>query len=138
MSILKNKFHTMRHQFLQGISLPTMDVFAEKAEAFLRAEHIVRFFYFSLLYFSVLLFTTWWDVSFITQANIAPFWPVSWMRFVDATIAVYAIRVFFIATTFLAALFPAWRLTRVLAFVGLLEFVSLSSYQTLHLLPFLV
>lgn len=115
----------MRRKFLQGVSLPPMDVFAKKVETLLRAEHIVRFFYFSLLYFSILFFTRWWDVTIVTQANIDPFWPTSWMHFVDITTAVYFIRVFFVATTFLAALFPQWRFTRVLAFVGLLEFVSL-------------
>lgn len=125
MRVFMSGIKALRKFVSQSISLPAMHAFAEKAAPFLQAQHIVRFYYFSLLYFSMLFFTTWWDTSFVTQANISPFWPTSWMNLVDPTVAVYSIRLLFLAGTFFAALFPAQRLARLLAFVGLLEFVSL-------------
>lgn len=109
----------------KGIQFPAVHVFAQKTVPFLRAQNLVRFYYFCLLFFSVFLFTNWWDVSFVTQSVISPFWPTSWIYLVSPIFAVYSIRLLFIAGAFLAAVFPEQRFARVVAFLGLIEFVSL-------------
>jgi len=106
-------------------SAPNMSVFAQKDKVIVCAQSLVRFYYISLLFFSLFLFNSWWDTSFILQTNIVQFWPTAWIYLVDPTNAVYAIRLFFITGAFLAAIFPGNRVFRTMVFIGLLEFVSL-------------
>lgn len=111
--------------FRRILVFPKVQAFAQTIFPFLQAQSLIRFYYFSLLYFSVVFFPQWWDVSTVAQTAISPLWPVSWMHLVGLPVAVYSIRLLFLGGALLAAFFPAQRLARILAFVGLLEFVSL-------------
>lgn len=52
-------------------------------------------------------------------------WPVSWLNWVPLETGVYSILAFFLVSLFLCAFWPQYRLLRIAAFVGLLEFLAL-------------
>ena len=104
---------------------PKIQAFAQTIFPFLQAQSLIRFYYFSLLYVSVVFFPQWWDVSTALQTAISPLWPVSWIHLVGLPVAIYSIRLLFLVGALFAAFFPEQRLARMLAFVGLLEFVAL-------------
>lgn len=105
--------------------LPNFTAYASRTEALVTAQHLVRFFYYALLFVSLLLFVGWWDSASASQGSISPFWPTSWIVYVDQTFAVYFIRLLFITGALLASVMPEKRWARLLAFLGLIQFVSL-------------
>jgi len=108
-----------------SFAIPKFDNFAEKTGPFMCAQSVVRFYYIAMLFLSLSLFSSWWDTSFIAQSTITQFWPTFWLPLVGATFAVYFVRLLFLFGSALATMFPGNRFARALAFVGLLEFVSL-------------
>lgn len=107
---------------------PPIKNFTEQGikNAFLKAENIIRFYYIAVFYFSLnsgLL--TWLKFSSVTELD--PLWPVSWIHFVDTSIAINIIFSAFIVGALLSTIFPHHRLARILAFLGLFEFVAFTN-----------
>lgn len=111
---MRSIFHLLPLQRLSGIALK---------ESFSKAEHIVRFYYISLLYLAIERAVQWSD--FLGKKDIEPLWPVAWFRFVDYQVGVNIIFTLLLISAFLAAIFPKMRLARILAFFSFLESISL-------------
>lgn len=101
-----------------------MASYAQEAGPFTIAQLLVRVYYFFLLYTSIDLFTTW-DLSIAPKTEISFILPIEWIGIVGFPTGFILVRLFFIAASLLAVLTPQWRLSRILSFIALLEFVSL-------------
>lgn len=94
--------------------------------AFLKAQYIVIFYYLLVFSsFAIPKLSSWLELSSKIPTN--PLWPIGWVLSTDIHIAVTIIFLFLLFGTALAALFPDYRLTRFLAFVGLLFYVALDN-----------
>lgn len=107
--------------------LPALAAWADSPSAVQTAQWLVRFYYFALLYFSIGLFRRWLPSLEPLEGLVAyaPLWPVAWVQFVSIPTAITIVRGLFLAGALGAALAPGSRWVRILAFVGLLEFVGL-------------
>lgn len=94
--------------------------------AFLKAQYIVIFYYLLVFSsFAIPKLSSWLELSSKIPTN--PLWPVGWVLSTDIHIAVTIIFLLLLVGTALAALFPDYRLIRLLAFVGLFLYVALDN-----------
>ena len=107
--------------------LPSLTAWAGDPRAVVTAQWLVRVYYFALLYFSIGLFRRWFislePLEGLVQFH--PLWPVAWVPLVSLPTAIIIVRGLFLAGALAAAFFPERRAARILAAVGLLEFVGL-------------
>ena len=95
------------------------------------AVWLIRAFYLGLLFVAVSTMPRW--KMYRARSAIYPLWPAKWLKPVTATGKVgfpqslTAIEAFFVVSSAAAAVFPAYRVPRVLAAVGLLEFVAIDN-----------
>ena len=107
--------------------LPALATWAGDGRAIVTAQWLVRFYYFALLYFSIALFPRWLISLEPLQglAALRPLWAVAWVPLVSLPTAIIIVRGLFLSGALAAALFPQSRSARILATIGLLEFVGL-------------
>ncbi len=91
-------------------------------EQFTSAQTIARVFYSIIFFISIGNWTT-----FSGATEIYPLWPVLWMNFVGVDIGTKIISVLYLLSSLLALITPSWRISRILVFVGLLEFRALAN-----------
>ena len=111
--------------------LSTIPKYAEDIWPFFTAQILVRVFYFFLLYSSIILFQQW-DYSLGLKSQISFIPPIAWIPLVGFPAALAIVKISFITISLLASLVPQWRWVRILAFVAVLEYVSLY-YSVLYL-----
>jgi hypothetical protein len=99
------------------------DTFTGQAQRFALAQTVIRCFYGFLLYLTIEQFGEF--SGFVARTTFAPLWPVVWLNWTNPAAATKALLAFYTAGSLLAAIWPGPRWTRVLAFLGLLEFVAL-------------
>ncbi len=108
-----------------GAAVAPGDALREHTRRFTLAQGIVHAFYAFLLYLAVAQMT---EIPVYAElSTFHPLWPVQWLRHRDPVAEVQALFFFFLGTSILAAALPGWRTVRVLAFVGLLEYVALKN-----------
>lgn len=103
---------------------------------FTAAQTLTRAFYAFLLYQGVSQLTMLGDL--FPRRAAAPLWPVAWLFWTDGPAGIRALSVFFTASGVLGVFFAGWRVARLAAFLGVLEYVALkNSYgkigHSLHL-----
>ena len=113
---------------MKWFTVPPVKNFTEQniTKAFIRADHIIRFYYIVLFYFALNFGLLRW-LRFLNVTEIDPLWPASWIRFFDMPIAVSVIFSTFLLGALLSAIFPHNRLARILAFLGLFVFVAFTN-----------
>ena len=101
--------------------------FRDHTRRFAVAQGLVRAFYAFLLYLACLQLT---ELAGLTRQTLnLPLWPVAWLgpNGTASAAGVRALFFFYVGSNALAALLPGWRALRLLAFVGLLEYVALKN-----------
>lgn len=115
----------MRKLFRSCRSRASRDLFREQTSAFLRAHDVVKFYYVALLLLSITSLENWPEI--LERKMVAPLWPVAWLHFVDVPAGIVAILTLYLGGTLLSAIFPFERWARLLAFLGVLEFVAFNN-----------
>jgi hypothetical protein len=107
------------------LALPgqTGDAFSGQARRFVIAQTIIRCFYAFLLYLAISQFDEF--EGFVDRRVFAPLWPVVWLQWTHPANAARALLALYSLSALLAAIWPGQRWTRLLAALGLLEFVAL-------------
>jgi hypothetical protein len=115
----------MRKLFRSRRKQTSVHFFREQTRAFLRAHELVKFYYLALLFLSI---TSLPDLAeMLGRRLLAPLWPVAWLQFVNESAGIVAILFLYLGGALFAAIFPGQRWARVLAFLGLLEFVAFNN-----------
>jgi hypothetical protein len=96
-----------------------------QTEAFQTARVVVRCYYVVLLFLAAATMDEW--PSYAGRSEALPLWPVYWLGMVPLRVGLLGILIGYLTTTFLGALFPHRRWARLLAFLGLLEFVAMEN-----------
>jgi hypothetical protein len=96
-----------------------------QTESFHAAWIVVRCYYAAILFFAVA--TLHDGTIYLERREILALWPVSWLHAVPLRAGILRILVGYVTVAFLGAIFPAWRWTRMLVFIGLLEFAALDN-----------
>ncbi len=113
------------------------NVFAAQARRFTVAQGLVRAFYAFLLYTAVGQFS---DLpNLLNHPAPAPLWPIAWLLQASAGTGIRLLVAFYLATNIVGVFVVPWRASRVLVFLGLLEYVALKNSlpkigHSLHLL----
>ena len=125
------RFHPSRlRRWLAGSPgpspLPPPDgTFRAQARRFTVAQTLVRAFYAFLLYLAVSQFT---ELAGLLERNVnAPLWPIAWLRWVDPATGLRVLLAFYLGTNIFGAFTAPWRASRVLTFLGLLQYVALKN-----------
>lgn len=121
-------------------TLPPGGAFPAQGRRFTVAQILVRAFYAFLLYLAILQFTEL--ASLLARAPSAPLWPIDWLHRVSPVAGPRSLIAFYLVTNILGAFAAPWRASRMLTFLGLLEYVALKNSfgkigHSLHL-PLLV
>ncbi len=116
-------------------------VFRAQGRRFTVAQTLVRAFYAFGLFYAVSQLDNNLPLM-LDHAPTAPLWPVAWLSWTPSAAGSYALMAFYLAASVLGAFTVSWRASRLLTFLGLLEFVALKSSfgkigHSLHL-PLLV
>lgn len=128
MTLRRFHFSRVRH-WLAGSPPPAGlprcggSVFRAQARRFTVAQTLVHAFYAFLLYLAVSQLTDNLPFTF-NHVPPAPLWPVLWLGHATKDFGPRLILAFYLATNILGAFTPAWRASRLLTFLGLLEFVA--------------
>ena len=104
--------------------LDSISSYAQNNWPFFVAQLAVRVFYIFLLYSSIILFQEW-DYTIKAQTQISFIPTIAWMNLFSFPLSMAGVKIAFIVTALLASLAPQKRMFRVLAFLAVLEFVSL-------------
>ena len=126
---LPRRFHLSRlRRWLAALPGPAPSpggTFRAQARRFTVAQILVRAFYAFLLYLAISQFT---DLPGLLErpAN-APLWPIAWLNGADPAAGPRLLLAFYLATNILGAFTVSWRASRVLTFLGLLEYVALKN-----------
>lgn len=100
------------------------NILREHTRRFVLTQGLVHAFYAFLLY---LAFSQMTEIPlYAALSTFRPLWPIWWLRHQDPA-AIQGLFLFFLGTSLLAAVLPGWRTARVLAFLGVLEFVALKN-----------
>lgn len=110
--------------FARNFPFRGFSAYATRLDPFIQAGHLVRAFYSFLLFASVGIFFRQ-DLALGAEVASGPLWPVYWAPLVSPSIAFWIVRVVFIGGALSAVCFPNLRAARVLATIGLFEFVAL-------------
>ena len=98
--------------------------FRAQARRFTVAQVLVRAFYAFLLYLAVSQLSDRLPLL-LGNPPAAPLWPAAWLRWSHrSTAGPHALMAFYLATSVLGAFTASWRVSRVLTFLGLLEYVA--------------
>ena len=97
--------------------------FAARAQYFTVAQTVIRCFYAFLLYLAITSFGEFGGL--VARHPFSPLWPILWLPPEHSDNATKALLAFYSAGSLLAAVWPGPRWTRILAWLGLLEFVAL-------------
>jgi len=92
-------------------------------ERFAAAQSLIGAFYAILFFFAALNLFSW--PTYLATSELAPRWPVAWLRLVDTRAGVGAILWLQLAGGVLAVAFSRYRWARVVVFVSLLEILGL-------------
>ena len=92
-------------------------------EAFVRAQSVISAYYAVLLFLSVNNLYSW--QTYLTATDLAPRWPVFWLRYVDTDVGISWILWLHLFGGLVAVTLARFRLVRILVFVSLLEFLAL-------------
>jgi hypothetical protein len=98
------------------------DIFQTQTRAFVYARLLVRCYYVALLYFAVALLPDW--EGFMSRTAPTPLWPVAWLWYTDLRTGIALILSLYLLGTLVGAILTEKRWARVLAFLGLFEFVA--------------
>ena len=100
-------------------------VFRAQARRFTVAQILIHAFYAFLLYLAISQFT---DLPELLERTAnAPLWPIVWLKKVGPVAGPRLLLAFYLATNILGAFTVSWRASRVLTFLGLLEYVALKN-----------
>ncbi len=113
-------------RFLAGPSREVeIDIFGRQTEACGRVLLLVRLYYVALSYFAVTLLPEW--TGFLRHPGLDPLWPVAWLPRFSDDLGRGAILSLYLGGTILASFAPGSRLARILAWLGLFEFVAFNN-----------
>jgi hypothetical protein len=113
-------------RFFAGRDHPSSrEAFRRQTGSFPTAQIVVRCYYVVLLFFGVAIIHDW--SAYLDRLEAIPLWPVCWLRVVPLRAGILGILIGYPATTFLGAVFPRQRWARLLAFLGLFEFVAMDN-----------
>ena len=104
---------------------PADGTFRAQARRFTVAQVLTRAFYAFLLYLAVSQFTELPEL--LERTANAPLWPVVWLRKAGPVAGPRLLLAFYLATNISGAFTASWRASRVLTFLGLLEYVALKN-----------
>ncbi len=125
---LFRRFHPSRLRRWLAASSPAPPpdgTFRAQARRFTVAQILVRAFYAFLLYLAVSQFNELPEL--LDHTADAPLWPVVWLRHAGPAAGPRVLLGFYLATNILGAFAASWRASRVLTFLGLLEYVALKN-----------
>jgi hypothetical protein len=97
----------------------------QQTHAFIRAQNLVRFYYMALLFLSISSMPDWPEM--LERKMIAPLWPVAWLDLVSLPAGVASILILYLGGTFVSAIFLDKCWARVLAFLGVFQFVAFNN-----------
>ena len=123
------RFHLSKlRRFLAGSSCPagtpSGGVFRAQARRFTVAQILVRGFYAFLLYLAVTQLNDNLPIS-LANPPTTPLWPVGWLLWTHhAVLGSRVLMMFYLGTNLLGPFTAGWRASRVLTFLGLLEFLA--------------
>ena len=118
-------------RMVSGIRSQAQDVIESGNKRWPLAVWLVRIFYLGLVYVAISTMPRW--KAYRSRPVIYPLWPVKWlnplraMGVVDLRSSLTLAEAFFVTSTAAAAVLPAYRVPRVLAALGLLEFVAVDN-----------
>jgi hypothetical protein len=130
-------FFGIRRPHPVGIKL----LFSSQTHSCRQAQIAVRILYGLQLLIALRTLPQWGGM--IERQGILPLWPVSWMSVFPSSTAIAAVLGLFLIGSISGALLPRYRWSRVLAFIGLFQFIAWhNSYgkigHSLHVLLFIV
>ena len=95
-------------------------LFAHQTQVFYRIQFLIRGFYAFLAFTAILLVPEWPGI--LDRGSVDPLWPVFWMTHLNLRFGIGLVLGLYTVGALLAAALPEFRWTRVLAFLGLLEY----------------
>lgn len=124
---MRSPLRVCRHFFAGPQPRARSGAFLGQAERFVVAQTLVRAFYVFLLYLAIQQLT---ELEVLTDQPLdLPLWPVAWLGPSGSLYptGVRALFFFYLGSNVLGALLPGWRVVRVAACLGLLEYVALKN-----------
>jgi hypothetical protein len=97
----------------------------QQTHDFDRAQILVGFYYIALLFLSISSMPDWPEM--LERKMIAPLWPVAWLDLVSLPAGTALILILYLTGTFLGAIFPSRLWARLLAFLGVFQFVAFNN-----------
>lgn len=91
-------------------------------EQFICVQTIFRTYYAIIFFLS---FTSW--RSYLKTTNIEPLWPLYWFEYTGIDFGIKVVSLLYFAACLLVVIFPGWRISRIVAFLGLLEFRAVAN-----------
>lgn len=106
-----------------------IESFARDYQPFEKAKRIVQFLYYALAFqsLSVLQGRENYITTNLPNENFNPIWSVAWMKLLDPTTGANIIIFFFVASSIIGALFQRYLVSRIMAFLGVLQLHALYS-----------
>lgn len=119
------RLRDVRRFFAGRIRSPSHCALQRQTAAFHTARVIVRCYYVGLLFLAATTMDGW--PVYLGRTEVLPLWPVHWLREVPLHAGILWILIGYLATTFLGAVFSRRRWARLVAFLGVLEFVAMDN-----------
>jgi len=117
-----NVVERLVHAFWRRTEVPLREVFHDTDAQYARSVWLMRAYYAWLLYY------VWGKAlrpQYLVASQYDPMWPVAWISWVPWDVGARAVIALCVGGAALALLFPRRPLARILAFVGLFEFLAL-------------
>jgi hypothetical protein len=113
-------------RFFAGRDRPSSpQAFRRQTESFQAVQIVVRCYYVVLLFFAVMTIHDW--PGYLDRTEALPLWPVCWLHAVPLRAGILGILIAYPATAFLGAVFSGQWWARLLAVLGLFEFVAMDN-----------
>ncbi len=110
----------MRRLLLTRVADSPIGLFEHHTRTFCRIQFLIRAFYAFLAYITILLIPEWGAI--IGHPPVMPLWPVLWLNWVPLKAGILTILLLYTGGALLAASLPQLRVTRILAFLGVIEY----------------
>jgi len=119
---------------------PDDSIWATHESIFRQARLGIIVIYYLQLFLALKTIPLWSDMA--SREGMLPLWPVFWMKWLPSQLAIYIVLGLFLGGSLLGAVFGKYRTCRIVAFLGLFQFIAWNySYgkigHSLHVLLFI-
>ena len=112
--------HRIRHWLSGPNGVASADLFHHHSRVFCRLQPLIRAYYAFVAFLAIVLVPEWGDI--MGRGHVEPLWPVFWLNDLNLRPGIAAVLIIFTVGALFAAMLPQYRWSRILAFVGVLEY----------------